>query len=170
MCGQEKVPPTHSLHKVFACLAALIVFSLAGCDRNAVRERVETIREHNAKLDQVSKIRVTQEVRKHWFIDGDTWFGKLPDGSLIRLDSPVVTVLPVKAGKAFCCNWLGEATVTANRWQSHPASSSPEPFVLKYQALLESASHYTLTVSAGEDVTPLAVKEISSFTKNQVPR
>jgi hypothetical protein len=144
----------------------LLIFSLifiSGCDRSVVKERADAIRERNARLDHVSKIRVLREVRKHWVIIGDAWFGRLADSSKLRLDSPVVTVAPVKAGKPFCCNWLGEVTITASHWQSHPASNSSRPFVMKYQATMESAGHYILTVCAGEDVTPLTVKELAEF-------
>jgi hypothetical protein len=145
---------------------ALIVFILiflAGCDRSVVQERADAIRERNARLDHVSKIRVMREVRKHWVIIGDAWFGRLADGSMLRLDSPVVTVAPVKAGKPFCCNWLGDVTITANRWQSHPVSPSPGPFVMKYQAIMESAENYVLTSITGGGVTPPTVAEMEAF-------
>jgi hypothetical protein len=144
-------------------LILLFLIFMQGCDRGVVKERADAIRERNARLDHVSKIRVTREIRKHWTIRGDAWFGKLPGGSFLRLESPVVTVAPVKAGRPVCCNWLGEVTITASRWDSHPASSSARPFVMKYQAILESAGHYTLTAIAGEDVTPLSTGEIAMF-------
>lgn len=144
-------------------LAAFAVALSAGCDQNPVEQRATAIRERNARLDEVSRVRVMQEVRKRWLVSGDAWFGKLPDGSVLRLDSPVVTVAPVKAGKSFCCNWLGELSIVANRWQRLPASDFPGPFVMKYRASLESTGRYTLTATAGEEVTPPTAKEIAAL-------
>ena len=57
-------------------LIPFVLMLPAGCDRNALKERVDAIHERNAKLDQVSKIRVMNEVRKHWAIIENGWFGK----------------------------------------------------------------------------------------------
>ncbi len=89
---------------------------------------------------------------------------------MLRLDSPIMTVASVKTGKPFCCNWLGEVTITANHWPSQSASISREPFVMKYQALMDSAEHYSLTAITGEAVNPPTVKEMAVFKRSPATR
>jgi hypothetical protein len=130
------------------------------CKKSVVEQRAEDIRKHNAMLDRESRIGAVQEVRKYWTANGGAWFGKLADGSLVRLETPVVTVDPVKAGNSFCSSWLGEVTITANRWHSIPAAANSKPFVMKYRAVLENAGHYRLIVTMGLEAARPSVQEM----------
>jgi hypothetical protein len=144
------------------CICPVSIFGamLGACDR-AVEQRTQAIREQNVLLDRSAKFGVMKEVRKRWTIAGDAWFGKFPDGSVIRLDSPTVSISSVKAGKPFCCNWLGEVTIIAKHFERKPTSPAPGPFVMKYDAVMESPGRYSITSHAGPEVAPAGAKEIA---------
>ena len=147
-------------------IGSLVLLVLLGsCNRNAVAERAEEIRARNAKLDQVSKAQVYKELRTHWSVRGGAWFGKLPDGSVLRLDAPTVTVTPITDGKPFCCTWMGEVTLQANHWEHRPAPTPLRPFAMKYLALLETGGHYGVAAADGKEIVPANENEIGAFSK-----
>jgi hypothetical protein len=135
---------------------------LRACDKS-VEQRADAIRTRNAKLDQVSKARVMKEMQKHWVVRDGAWYGKLADGTLLRLESPKVTIEPVKEGKPFCCNWMGEASIQADHWERLPTRAGAAPFIVNYRALLEGEGHYSITAMAGPEVSPPDEKEMAAF-------
>jgi hypothetical protein len=149
--------------KATTLCSLVLLATLASCDKGIVEQRADDIHARNARLDQVSKAAVMKEVRGQWAVQGDVWFGKLLDGTVRRLEAPKVIVTPEREGKPFCCNWLGEATLQANRWQRLPAAATSDAFEMKYRALLESGGHYTVAPATGQEITPPNEKEIAAF-------
>lgn len=136
---------------------------LAGCDGGTVERRAVAIRARNAQNDRESSTMSAARVREQWFVRDGQWFGKLGDGSLVRLDSPVISSAPIKQGRPYCCKWLGEVTVAAARWRSQPARDTSQPYCLTYTVLVRDSSRIEVAEVTGVMVVPPSPGEIAAF-------
>ena len=112
------------------------VLLLGGCDARVVRQRAEQIRAGNERVDREQIARAMREVRKAWAIEGAEWFGRLPDGALLRLEAPEVAAVPLRPGAAFYTGWAGEVTLTAAHWEGRPTQAFATPLEVRYHFCL----------------------------------
>jgi hypothetical protein len=149
-----------------AGLLALVV-AAAGCDSGDVQRRVNEIRERNEQNDRESRGVAARKVREKWLVRDGNWYGKLEDGSLVRLDAPNVSATPIEKGRPYCCKWLGEITVTADRWRTEPAMDTPAPFSLTYTVLVQDSSRVEFVELSGPQVMPPDAGEIVGLAAAQ---
>ena len=142
------------------CVPALL---LAACDRDGIRQRAEEIRERNAANERVCVPLAVRKVREDFFIRGNEWFGYMADGTRLRLESPKVTVEPIKDGRPYCCKWLGEITVTAERWRTVPPVEMSLPFSMTWTVLVQDSNRVAVTDRSGPEIAPISAEEAASF-------
>jgi len=149
----------------FAVIALAVI--LAGCDSKQVEQRVKEIRERNRGTDRESSSQATRKVREQWLVQNGSWYGKLDDGSLVRLDSPAVTATAIKKGRPYCCKWLGEISITAERWRTEPSMDTSLPFSLTYTVLVQDSARLQFVEISGPTVTPPDPGEIAGLVAAQ---
>jgi len=135
-----------------------------GFNRNEIERRAEEIRRRNALTARASVPIAARKVRENWLVQDRDWFGRLPDGSLVRLESPEVKAEPLKAGRPYCCRWYGEISIKADRWQAFPPRETTEPFSMTYTVLVQDSKCIEATATAGSEITPPNAGEIASFS------
>ena len=140
---------------------------LSGCDPGEMRRRVEEIRKRNAANERACIPLAVRHVRERWLIRDGNWFGKLPDGSLVRLDSPEVTVNTVKKGRPYCCRWMGEIAIFARVWRTDPATESTPPFSMTYTVVVQDSSHIDVVEVSRPDVMLPSQGEIRELAAAQ---
>jgi hypothetical protein len=116
-----------------------------------------------ARIHKASTGAVTRKVRKQWNIRGDTWVGKDPDGTLIRLSAPTLEISAITKGRPMCCAWMGEVRVRSAKAQFFPHKGEPAPFEMRYQAVRISAEMYDLVPINHAEVTAPSDEEIAKL-------
>lgn len=145
-------------------LAALLLGAcLAGCDSPVVRQRAEDIKRHNDALDRKCSTRAAREVRKRWLIEGDFWYGKLPDGTVLKLQAPVFAVEPHHQGKPFYTGWAGDVVLSAVRWETRPPSNNRPVFSIRYRATFKDLEHCTLEIMDGPKAERASASDVFAF-------
>jgi hypothetical protein len=138
---------------LLALLAPAI--SLTGCDDHALQQRAEEIRELSNKQDRAYINEAYLHVqRSYWTLRNHAWLGKLPDGNIVRLQSPHVTAAPLP-GSAFYRGWHLQLTISSEDWRAYPAADHGEPFTVVYAITRHSATSWDIRVSAGTVTAPL---------------
>jgi hypothetical protein len=148
------------------CVLALSV-TLAGCGPGDVERRASEIHERNLQNDRLSRAMAVRKVRERWLVRDGKWFGKCDDGSVVRLDSPVVSATAIKKGRPYCCRWLGEVTISAARWRTGRAVEATRPFSVTYTVLVQDSSRIEVVEVSGTDVTPPSPAEIGALAADQ---
>ena len=80
-----------------------LAMAFAGCDSGALERQVNEMRERNAANERQCIPLAVRKVRERWLVRDGKWYGKLDDGSLVRLDSPELSTTAVKKGRPYCC-------------------------------------------------------------------
>ncbi len=156
--------------KALRGIAILILGALAvlfGFNRNEIEQRAAEIRSRNAQNERASLPIAARKARENWLVRGNDWFGKMPDGSLVRLESPEVSAEPLKIGRPYCCRWYGEISITADRWQTSPPSETKEPFSTTYRVLVQDAKRIEMATESGPEITPPNAAEIAVFSETK---
>jgi hypothetical protein len=149
--------------------AGLLVLAMvfAGCDSGEVQRRADEIRERNAQSARLSSAMAVRKVRERWLVRDGKWFGMHDDGSFVRLDSPNVGVTPIKNGRPYCCRWLGEITISAERWRTERPVDTTLPFALTYTVLVQDSARIEVMETSGPDVSQPSPAEISALAAAQ---
>ena len=149
-----------------ACLLALAV-TFTACDRSVIEKRAEEIRERNAANERFCIPLAVRAVRENWLVKGNEWFGKMRDGSLVKLRLPVVNAVPLQKGKPYSCRWMGEISITAERWETHPPVDTSVPFSMSYTVLVQDSKRLKIMETTGPDITAPEPHEVLVFQKEK---
>ncbi len=132
-----------------------LFFLLAGCDDRSLRQRAAEIRRISDKEDRVYASEALHHIqRTYWTLRGHAWLGKLPDGEIVRLDSPRATAAPLPS-RAFYSGWHLQLTISSKDWRSYPAAPHEKPFEAVYAITRHSATSWDIEVSGGTVTSPL---------------
>lgn len=144
----------------------LVATSLAvlGCDsRSVLQQRKDQIVQKNEALDRKCSAIAMKAIRERWIIDGGTWYGRLPDGSILRLESPEPKVESVHEGRPFYSGWAGTISLTAARWKTSRPVTHTGPFVISYRAFLKDLKNCALEQIEGDDITQPSPAELTAI-------
>jgi len=133
-------------------------------NRNEIEKRAEEIRKRNAQNERDAIPRAAKKVRAQWLVQGGDWFGKLPDGSLVRLESPEVKATALKQGRPYCCRWYGEISLKADRWQNSATTETKEPFAMTYTVVVQDSKKIEVLETSGPEITPPGAGELAIFS------
>lgn len=152
-------------------MPALLVSAciLCACDDADFERRKQIIRERAAQLDQESTIIARREVRERWAIEDDHWYGKLPNGKVLRLDSPTLESRTTPHTNNAFIRWTGEITLTAERWKTLPPSDNSLPFALKYGVKMQDSKRLEIDAGDYSDMLRPTRKEISDISAAAEP-
>jgi hypothetical protein len=150
-----------SLRRVF--VAPLLPLLLAGCDNAAVRQRTEDIQRYNDAMDRKFSTRAAQLVRRRWVVEGDSWYGKMPDGGVVRIDAPVVQAEALHVGKPFYTGWAGDVSVSAVKWETRPTTNHRAVFHVKYRVTFKELKEGKIEVIDGPKVEQATATEVVRF-------
>jgi hypothetical protein len=136
-------------------LALSLPLFLAGCDDRGLQQRAEQIRAFSSKEDRVFSADALAHIqRKYWTIRDHAWLGKLPDGTIVQLESPHATAAPLPS-RAFYRGWHLQLTISAQDWRTDPPSPHEHPFEVVYAITRQSAAHWDIRVTGGGVTAPL---------------
>jgi hypothetical protein len=128
---------------------------VCGCDDRGIRQRAEQIKELSDKEDHAySDQALAQIKRRYWTLYDHAWFGKLPNGAIVRLASPHVTAAPLPS-RAFYSGWHLQLTVTSQEWSTDPSAPHRAPFETVYAITRHSATNWDIRVTDGYITAPL---------------
>ena len=133
-------------------------------NRNEVEKRAAEIRKRNAQNERASIPIAAKKAREHWLVRDGDWFGKLPDGSLVRLESPEIKATALKEGRPYCCRWFGEISIKADRWQNSNAAEPKEPFAMTYTIVVQDSKKIEVLETSGPEITPPSAGEVAEFS------
>ncbi len=133
-------------------------------NRNEIEKRAEEIRRLNAQNARASVPIAVRKAREHWLVRDGNWFGKMPDGSLVRLETPAVKATALKEGRPYCCRWFGEISIKADRWQNSTALESKEPFAMTYTIVVQDSKKIEVLETSGPEITAPSANEIAGFS------
>ncbi len=143
---------------------ALAAILFSGCDPGAgVKQRTEEIQRENAALDRKFSSRAAQLVRAKWLVDGSAWYGKMPDGAVVRLDSPNVEVKPLHFGRPFYTGWAGDVIVSSAIWQSRPATRPRAVFSVHYRATFKDLKTPEIEIAEGPKMERATATDVVRF-------
>ena len=128
---------------------------LAGCDNRALQQRVDQIRQFTSKQDRAFTAEALGQIqRKYWTLRDRSWFGKLPDGTIVRLQSPHGATAPLSSN-AFYRGWHLQLTISSQDWRTYPPAPREEPFEAVYAITRYSATSWDIRVTEGPVTSPL---------------
>ncbi len=140
-------------------LILALIWPVAGCDR-ALKERVEQVREFSAKEDRLYSEQALHEIlREFWTLRDHAWLGKLPDGTIVRLDTPHATMAPLPS-RAFYSGWHLQLTVTSEDWRTYPAAPHEGAYEAVYDITRHNASSWEIDVANGPATAPLHKEDV----------
>ena len=140
-------------------LLALFVF-LSGCDDRALQQRAEQIRELSEKQDRAYRAEALNQVlRDYWTLRDGSWYGKLPDGTIVELKSRHATpaVLPLVAPSR---GWHLQLTISSDDWRTYPESRHEEHFAVVYAITRQNATSWYIRVIDGRVTSPLQREDV----------
>lgn len=149
-----------------ATAAVLIVCTFPACERREIEKAKDAVLEQSAKLNHESILIARSEVRRLWAVEGEVWYGKLTDGTILRLDSPRVESRTKNEGRKPFCRWSGEITITATRWKSNPPTDTTAPISVTYSVLMQDSKRMSIDPTEDIEVEPPTRAEIAAFPKN----
>ena len=128
---------------------------LTGCNDRSLKQRTEEIREFSNREDRAYIAAALDHVRRnYWSVRDHSWYGRLPDGTIVRIDAPHVTPAPLPS-TTFYRGWHLQLTVSAAAWRTYPPASHKEPFAVVYAITRHNATNWEIRVSQGSVTTPL---------------
>jgi hypothetical protein len=137
--------------------SSIIIFFLllAGCNDRALQQRAEQIRELSDKEDRAYAAEALGHIqRRYWTLRDHAWYGKLPDGVIVRLDAPHATAAPLPS-RAFYTGWHLQLTVSSEDWRTIPPSPHLHPFRAVYAITRHSATAWDIRLTDGTFTAPL---------------
>ena len=132
----------------------LLLILLAGCD-DRVRQRAQDIRQLSEHEDRTYMAQAVDRIRHtYWTTRNNSWFGKLPDGSIVRLDAPRAIPAPL-ISRIGMRGWQLQLTVTSDIWRTYPDEPHRKPYVTVYAITRYSATAWDIRVTDGGITSPL---------------
>ncbi len=103
-----------------------------------------------------------RQIEKTFWTQRDhAWMGKLPDGSIVRLDGPHATAAPLPS-RAFYSGWHLQLTITSDDWRTYPASPHDKPFSAVYAITRHGVDSWAIDVTVGPATTPLHREDVGA--------
>jgi hypothetical protein len=128
---------------------------LAGCNDRALEQRTEQIEQLSDRENRVYSSEALMHIRrKYWTYRDHAWLGKLPDGTIVRLESPHATAAPLLS-RAFYSGWHLQLTISSEDWRTYPPERHENPFAAVYAITRHSATSWDIRVIDGEITSPL---------------
>jgi hypothetical protein len=153
-------PATADPFRLLGSSLLLLLLLLPACKDRALQERADQIRQYS---DQEDRIYTTQAIHQiehqFWTLRDHIWMGKLPDGTLVRLDSPRAVAAPLPS-RAFYSGWHLQLTVSSDDWRTDPPSEHSQPFQAVYAITRRGPTNWDIQVTTGPATTPLHREEI----------
>jgi hypothetical protein len=139
---------------------------LAGCNDRALQQRADQIRQLSDREDRAYASEAFQHVRRtYWTLRDGAWLGKLPDGAIVRLDSPRAIAAPLPSS-AFYSGWHLQLTIFSDDWRTYPDSPHQQPFQTVYAITRHSATSWNIRVSEGSVTSPLRGEDAARLQNN----
>jgi len=128
---------------------------LPACKDRALQERAEQIRQYSDQEDHRYTVEAVHQIeRQFWTLRDHAWIGKLPDGTLVRLDAPHATTAPLPS-RDFYTGWHLQLTISSEDWRTYPASEHAEPFEAVYAITRHGPAKWDIDVTSGPTTVPL---------------
>jgi hypothetical protein len=141
----------------------LIPLLLTACKDRALEERTEQIREYSDKEDRVNSAEAIHQIEhQFWTLRDHAWYGKLPDGAIIRLDTPHATAAPLPS-RAFYSGWHLQLTISSDTWRTYPPSTPDHPFRAVYAITRHGPTNWQIDVTAGPTTTRLHREDLPTI-------
>jgi hypothetical protein len=132
----------------------VLALLLTSCKDRALQQRAEQIREFSNKEDRAYITEAFNHIEhNYWSVRGRSWFGKLPDGTIVRLESPHPTIAPLPSA-AFYLGWHLQLTLSADNWSTYPPTPHTRSFAVVYAITRHSATSWDIRVSNGAITAP----------------
>jgi hypothetical protein len=132
-----------------------ILFLFSACDQRSLQQTADQIRQQSDREDRMYKAQALQQIEHtYWTLRDHAWFGKLQDGTIVRLDAPHITLAPLPS-MAFYSGWHLQMTITSDQWRTYPATSTAQPFQTTYAITRHGATNWNIRVSDGYITSPL---------------
>lgn len=145
--------PVEALAKTGGSLLLLLL--LPACKDRALQERAEQIRQYSNQEDRLYTTQAVHQIqRQFWTLRDHAWIGRLPDGTLIRLDAPHAAAAPLPS-RAFYTGWHLQLTISSEDWRTYPPSDHTGPFQAVYAITRHGPTNWTIEVTSGPTTTPL---------------
>jgi len=136
-------------------LPIILVSLLSACDNHALQQRAGQIRELSDKEDRAYRTEALNHVqRNYWTLRDHSWLGKLPDGTIVQLNSPHVTPAPLPSS-AFYRGWHLQLTISSDDWRTYPPGPHPGAFTVVYAINRGSVTSWNIRVAEGPLTSPL---------------
>jgi len=133
----------------------LLALLLVGCKDRALDQRTAEIRQLSDKENRAYSADALSHIRrKYWTYRDNAWFGKLPDGTIVRLDGPHATAAPLLS-RAFYSGWHLQLTISSDDWRTYPESPHKGPFEVVYAITRHSTTSWDIRVTDGDLTSPL---------------
>jgi len=130
----------------------LFVILLAGCDRS-LKQRAEEIREYSEREDRMFTAQaLTQIKRRYWTVKDHSWYGKMQDGTIVRLNNPHVLLEPLPS-REFYRGWHLQMTISSTDWRIYPDGPHAAGFAAVYAITRRSPTSWDIRVTNTESPT-----------------
>jgi len=134
---------------------------LFGCKDRALELRTEQIRKIS---DQENRAYTAEAIihirRKYWTLRDNAWFGKLPDGVIVRIGSPRATAAPLPS-RAFYSGWHLQLTISSADCRTYPGGPRQDPFNAVYAITRHSTTSWDIRVTDGSVTSPLQREDLA---------
>jgi hypothetical protein len=142
-------------------LALTLFLLLAGCDHKSLQQQVDAVRAYSEHEDRVYSEQALHQIEKTYWTQRDgAWMGRLPDGSIIRLNAPHAAAAPLPS-RAFYSGWHLQLTITSEDWRTYPASPHSQPFSVVYAITRHNVSNWSIDVTSGPTTAPLRREDVA---------
>ena len=136
-------------------LLVLPLLLVAGCKDRALQQRADEIRRISDQENRVYTAEALSHIRrKYWTPRDNCWLGKLPDGTIVSIQSPHAAAAPLMS-RAFYSGWHLQLTVLSADWRTYPPAPHQQPFEVVYAITRHSATSWDIRVTDGALTSPL---------------
>lgn len=133
----------------------IAAFALTGCKDRALEQRTEEIRALSNREDIIYRKEALERIEhQYWTLHDGAWLGKRQDGSIVRLESPQISLAPLPS-RAFYRGWHLQMTVSSDDWRTYPPASHEGSFAVVYAITRESITSWDIRVAQGDITAPL---------------
>ena len=134
---------------------AILALVLTGCGRRTLDLRIEQIRQYSHHEDRAYAADALRHIQhNYWTRHNGVWYGRMEDGTIIRLDAPRAEPAPLPS-RAFYSGWHLQLTISSEDWRTYPPSPHEGPFQVVYAITRHSAANWNIAVSQGPVTSPL---------------
>jgi len=145
----------------------LLALLLAGCDNKTLRKQVAEMRQFSAKEDRTYTAEALEQIKRtYWTMRDHAWMGRMPDGTIVRLDAPHAAAAPLPS-RAFYSGWHLQLTITSEDWRTYPAGRHEQPFQVVYAITRRGLANWEIDVSSGPLTAPLHREDVAQLQSDE---